>query len=53
MTNYEKIKNISIEEINETCDSVAFCSQCKYYDFNYDLCIKNVKQWLESEVDEQ
>ena len=58
MTNYEKIKNMSIEEMAES--SIPFFG-CPYYTpyvgcimgekFNDD-CIKCTKAWLESEVEE-
>lgn len=58
MTNYEKIKNMSIEEMAEcsipffTCPydtPYVGCAMGKKFD---DDCIKCTKAWLESEVEE-
>ena len=58
MTNYEKIKNMSVEEMAE-CSIPFFacpydtpyvgCAMGKKFD---DDCIKCTKAWLESEVEE-
>lgn len=58
MTNYEKIKNMSVDEMAES--PIPFfscpydtpymgCDMGKKFD---DDCIKCTKQWLESEVEE-
>ena len=67
MTNYEKIKNMSIEEMAEWLDEIlseracSLCTmkdidQCGYEEQDYfgriALCVRNRKQWLESEVEE-
>lgn len=67
MTKFEKIKNFNIEEMAEWLDeilSVNSCYPCKIKDINKcgyfqedldnrcQLCIKNRKLWLESEVEE-
>lgn len=46
MNNYEKIKNMSIDEMAEVFNG-KFCEECgcaEYFDDNY------YKNWLESEV---
>ena len=57
MTNYEKIKAMSVEEMAEFCDSCS-CKRCIYYK-EHELnfcdeyeCIDGITQWLESEVEE-
>lgn len=63
MTNYEKIKNMSIEEMtvffDNICNSIlSDCSLCPAYNLcrtgdNWsNECIKNINSWLESEVEE-
>lgn len=67
MTNYEKIKNMSVEDMAEWLDEIlsgngcySLCARkgddCGYWDKDeferVDLCIKNRKLWLESEVEE-
>lgn len=67
MTNYEKIKNMSVEEMAEWLDEILLdnsCYPCKIRDINkcgyseksFDsrcqLCVRNRKLWLESEVEE-
>ena len=52
MNNYERIKNMTIDELAEfLCNNE--CEQCAYkgFDCGYD-CFIGVKQWLESEVEE-
>lgn len=62
MTNYEKIKNMSVEDMtvffDNICDSIlSDCSLCPAYnlcqtvDNQNNECIKNIKSWLESEAD--
>lgn len=60
MTNYEKIKNMSIEEMVEyfpTADPYECpfsCPDCFYRtcDFDGDSCEIKAMRWLESEADE-
>ena len=60
MTNCERIKNMSVEEMAELLakrelSCMPFCIQCKNCNqntFSYPLCIKGIGQWLESEVEE-
>ena len=51
MTNYEKIKNMSVEEMAEffkgECNFCALHGKCR--DFN--SCHEGHKQWLESEAE--
>ena len=51
MTNYERIKNMSVEEMANLIDSFRNCGHCRRYGNN---CFPtfNTEQWLESEVDE-
>lgn len=60
MTNYEKIKNMSVEEmakfINLAIDGeieiwAGFCDICNRH--NENKCWKCTQQWLESEVDKE
>lgn len=57
MTNYEKIKNMSIEDLAHFLDKITYCcnndSECGYCPL-YDACIGTTssKTWLESEVEE-
>ena len=59
-TNYEKIKNFSIEEmisfIRELTDDEYTCGYCidddcdeEFIDRDYNRCNNGIKQWLESE----
>ena len=54
-TNYDRIKSMSVEEMAEylsdhwSCIGCAFEKDC---DDNYISCHKNIKQWLEREVEE-
>lgn len=63
MTNYEKIKGMSVEELAELIASgewSAICPFCKYYGTE-NCCVENkgaskncadgIKEWLESECD--
>ena len=67
MTNYEKIKNMSVEEMAEWLDEICSdnrCYPCKirdinkcgYFEKDFDsrcqLCVRNRKLWLESEAKE-
>lgn len=55
MTNYEKIKNMTIEEMAEWLqDGINECNCCAY-GLNFgcpDACIYGIKQWLEREIEE-
>ena len=68
MTNYEKIKNMSVEEMAEWLEEILSdnsCYPCKikdidkcgYFEKDFDsrchLCIKNRKLWLKSEADDE
>ena len=54
MNNYERIKNMTIEEMARWMQDFSldvlcnFCLGCDYEDEEIG-CIKGVKQWLESE----
>lgn len=54
MTNYEKIKAMSINEMAEmlVCNEMFDCDECPNKDnvCCHDICIKMHKQWLRSEV---
>ena len=58
MTNFEKIKTMSVEEMAEALDNITNCSGCpaqgkicsKDYTGNYKHCADVIKKWLESEV---
>ena len=52
MTNYEKIKSISIEEMAKLlCDNTN-CRKCKFYNTcgGADVRVNGFRRWLESEV---
>ncbi len=55
MTNYEKVKSMSVEEMADFIGKKPFCtlniSDCVYgwYNDDYD-CREHAKCWLESEV---
>lgn len=59
MTNYEKIKNMTVEEMAETIidvveDCQKYCvftkdGKCNSFGANFTNCKNGVKQWLESE----
>ena len=61
MTNYERIKNMTVEEIAETINSTVDDCQ-KYCKFtkdgkcnafgDCDVCVKGIELWLESEAQE-
>lgn len=55
MTNYEKIKNMTIEEMAECLqDGINECDCCAY-GLNFacpNTCIYGIKKWLETEVQE-
>lgn len=63
MTNFEKIKNMSVEELAAKCYSSSYCSTCPIWDFcmykmhNDDRaqvldCLTAWREWLKSEVEE-
>ena len=61
MTNFEKIKQMSVDEISEFLFVHQFlkCNNCDYYKkqcggeyFDDKSCTVGIKKWLESEVDE-
>lgn len=67
MTNYEKIKNMSVDEMAEWLDEIFSdnrcypcekkdINKCGYFEKDFDsrcqLCVRNRKLWLESEVEE-
>ena len=63
MTNYDRIKNMSIEDMaefmyktNESCES--FCAytkngKCNSFEGGKQTCFIGIKLWLESEVDSE
>lgn len=49
MTNYEKIKNMSVEEMANFINKIgAYC----FYDSECVSCISIIVKWLNSEVEE-
>ena len=58
MTNYERIKNMSVEEmakaINNETNTCKLCvrSECTFCINAEHSCVHYIKQWLESEVTE-
>lgn len=61
MTNYEKIKQMSVEEMARLMYNITGdvnCGRCKGYNYckfftSHDECEKSIKKWLESECIEQ
>lgn len=61
MTNYEKIKAMSVEDVSTLLNDVTFfcrydeCEKCPINKFKSDFGCSDVsiKQWLESEADEE
>ena len=55
MTNYERIKNMSVEEMADYFNEIFDCSNCPNDMFlcesNGNVCTKYIKQWLESEAE--
>jgi hypothetical protein len=54
-TNYEKIKNMNIDEMAEYLSNIAGCAFC-IYEFEQDCnqavgCVCSIKQWLEKECE--
>ena len=53
MTNYEKIKNMNIEEMSwllarfKECRVCPITDDCRYYD----TCLQGITEWLESEAE--
>ena len=55
MTNYDRIRNMSVDEMAEFINGRSPCDTCKLHDGQTCAnvwCIQGVKQWLESEVDD-
>ena len=57
MTNFEKIKNMSVDEMADKLDDLTVCGYCpveKFCDKNgdayYTRCKSVWKKWLESEI---
>ena len=55
MTNYERIKSMSIDEMADYFNEIFDCCNCPNDMFlcegNGYVCTKYIKQWLESEVE--
>lgn len=55
-TNYDRIKSMSVEEMAEYLSDHWSCIDCAFEkdcDDNYISCHKNIKQWLEQEVNDE
>ena len=54
MNNYEKIKQMSVEEMAAYLASITNCGSCKAYDVEKCMkeCTKTLEEWLLSEVEE-
>lgn len=55
MNNFNKIKNMNIDEISKFLSNVIWCEKCLISDFcdvdtTYQECPEKFKQWLLSEV---
>lgn len=59
MTNYERIKAMSVEEIAEyiLLSEPSYCHFCVYLGHNHEEtgydCREGIQKWLESEVEEE
>jgi hypothetical protein len=54
MNNYEKIKNMTVEEMAEYISKSSNCGKCTLADLDLAChceCSKGIKQWLLSEVE--
>lgn len=64
MTNFEKIKDMSVEELAAKCCGSSYCASCPIWDFcTYTMhnnddrvqalnCLTVWREWLKSEVEE-
>lgn len=57
MTNFEKIKSMSVDELAKKLDELCSCSHCPFIEFcdeNVEgtTCTGVLKKWLESEAKE-
>lgn len=50
MTNYDKIRNMTIEEMATLLQHLVICNMCKNDDCSQS-CNDGIKQWLESEAE--
>lgn len=55
MTNFERIKNMDIEQMAKYFDGIFDCRFCPIdiCDSNGNLCTTRIKHWLESEVEDK
>lgn len=53
MTNYEKIKQMSVEELARFLNDNGICHTCAHEVFGCGNCLKGHIAWLEREVDQQ
>ncbi len=55
MTNYEMIKQLSVEEMTEFFNDSGNCNVCIYDDIpcNELSCKDGIKRWLESEAEDK
>lgn len=54
MTNYDRIRNMSLEEIVEFINKNYKCRKCAYYNKCCDSnCESGIKLWLETEVSDE
>ncbi len=56
MNNFNKIKNMTIDEISEFLSNVVYCEMCPASEFcsedtTSQECLEKFKQWLLSEVE--
>lgn len=56
MNHYEKIKNMTVDELSEFLSNAVTCKKCTVSDFcdedtTYQECPERFKQWLLSEVE--
>ena len=56
-TNYEKIKNMTVDEmadlIADLCSQSCQSCPCRHYMYCDEECANSIKLWLQSEVDNE
>ena len=52
MTNYEKIKAMSVDEMVDFINKTNACEKCAHNNCCDGECRSGIREWLESEVEE-
>jgi hypothetical protein len=56
MNNYDKIKNMTVDEMAEYISKSSNCGKCAFLELNFAChceCSKGIKQWLEEECEDE